>query len=139
MKSSGANSPVLIIGAGMAGLTCAVTLHRANIPFLLFDRGNEVGGRVRTDEVDGYRLDRGFQVLLTAYPEACRFLDYKKLDLQRCYPGSKVWFDNRFYRMWEFYLLSSKYSFVNMGNVVFQIQIAKNINNLPLTRNYMYY
>jgi len=47
-------------------------------------------------------------------------------------------FDNRFYRMWEFYLLSSKYSFVNMGNVVFQIQIAKNINNLPLTRNYMY-
>ena len=47
-------------------------------------------------------------------------------------------FDNRFYRMWEFYLLASKYSFVNMGNTVFQIQIAKNINNLPLTRNYMY-
>ena len=47
-------------------------------------------------------------------------------------------FDNRFYRMWEFYLLTSKYSFVNMGNVVFQIQIAKNIKNLPLTRNYMY-
>jgi len=47
-------------------------------------------------------------------------------------------FDDRFYRMWEFYLLASKYSFVNMGNVVFQIQIAKNIDNLPLTRNYMY-
>jgi len=47
-------------------------------------------------------------------------------------------FDERFYRMWEFYLLASKYSFVNMGNVVFQIQIAKNINYLPLTRNYMY-
>ena len=47
-------------------------------------------------------------------------------------------FDIRFYRMWEFYLLASKYSFENMGNVVFQIQIAKNINNLPLTRNYMY-
>ena len=47
-------------------------------------------------------------------------------------------FDERFYRMWEFYLLASKYSFVNMGNVVFQIQISKNINNLPLTRNYMY-
>ncbi len=47
-------------------------------------------------------------------------------------------FDNRFYKMWEFYLLASKYSFVNMGNVVFQIQIAKNINNLPLIRNYMY-
>tara|TARA_Y100001970_G_scaffold283413_1_gene398531 strand:+ start:142 stop:1326 length:1185 start_codon:yes stop_codon:yes gene_type:complete len=47
-------------------------------------------------------------------------------------------FDERFYRMWEFYLLASKYSFVNMGNIVFQIQIAKNITNLPLTRNYMY-
>ena len=47
-------------------------------------------------------------------------------------------FDERFFRMWEFYLLVSEYSFRNMGNVVFQIQISKNINNLPLTRNYMY-
>ena len=47
-------------------------------------------------------------------------------------------FDNRFFKMWEFYLLASKYSFINMGNVVFQIQITKNINNLPLTRNYIY-
>ncbi len=47
-------------------------------------------------------------------------------------------FDDRFFRMWEFYLLSSKYSFINMGNVVFQIQISKNINNLPITRNYIY-
>ena len=47
-------------------------------------------------------------------------------------------FDERFFRMWEFYLLASKYSFVNMGNIVFQIQISKNINNLPLTRNYIY-
>ena len=47
-------------------------------------------------------------------------------------------FDERFFRMWEFYLLASKYSFINMGNVVFQIQIAKNINNLPPTRNYIY-
>ena len=47
-------------------------------------------------------------------------------------------FDEKFYKMWEFYLLISKYSFINMGNVVFQIQIAKNINNLPITRNYIY-
>ena len=45
-------------------------------------------------------------------------------------------FDERFLRMWEFYLLISKYSFVNMGNVVFQIQIAKNINNLPIKRRF---
>jgi cyclopropane-fatty-acyl-phospholipid synthase len=47
-------------------------------------------------------------------------------------------YGNEFLRMWEYYLLISKYSFINMGNVVFQIQIAKNINNLPLTRNYIY-
>ena len=47
-------------------------------------------------------------------------------------------FDERFLRMWEFYLLISKYSFINMGNVVFQIQISKNIDNLPITRNYIY-
>ena len=47
-------------------------------------------------------------------------------------------FDERFFRMWEFYLIASKYSFINLGNVVFQIQISKNINNLPLTRNYIY-
>jgi len=47
-------------------------------------------------------------------------------------------FDEKFLRMWEFYLLISKYSFINMGNVVFQIQIAKNMGSLPLTRNYMY-
>ena len=47
-------------------------------------------------------------------------------------------YDERFFRMWEFYLLASKYSFINMGNVVFQIQISKNINNLPLTRDYIY-
>ena len=47
-------------------------------------------------------------------------------------------YGDKFLRMWEYYLLISKYSFINMGNVVFQIQIAKNINNLPLTRNYIY-
>ena len=47
-------------------------------------------------------------------------------------------YDGRFFKMWEFYLLISKYSFINMGNVVFQIQISKNINNLPITRNYIY-
>ena len=93
------SEPVLIVGAGMAGLACARTLQDAGVPFLLFDRDEEVGGRVRTDEVDGYRLDRGFQVLLTAYPEAQKFLDYEALDLKACYPGSRVWFGDRFHRV----------------------------------------
>ena len=92
------SKPVLIVGAGMAGLACALTLHRSGVPFLLFDRDKKVGGRVQTDEVDGYRLDRGFQVLLTAYQESKRFLDYEKLELKSCYPGSRVWYKGNFIR-----------------------------------------
>ena len=91
--------PVLIVGAGMAGLACAVTLHRAGVPFLLFEQDEKVGGRVQTDEFNGYRLDRGFQVLLTAYPEAKRFLDYEKLELRKCYPGSRVWYKGKFHQV----------------------------------------
>ena len=46
--------------------------------------------------------------------------------------------DEKFCRMWEFYLLSSEYSFRNLGNQVFRIQITKNLDNLPFTRNYIY-
>lgn len=90
---------VVIIGAGLAGLCCARALHGAGIPFRLLEAGDGVGGRVRTDEVDGFRLDRGFQVLLEAYPEARAVLDYDALDLQAFYPGALVHRDGRFRRM----------------------------------------
>jgi protoporphyrinogen oxidase len=83
----------------MAGLACAMTLQQAGVPFLLFEQDEKVGGRVQTDEIDGYRLDRGFQVLLTAYPEAKRFLDYEKLALRKCYPGSRVWYKDKFHQV----------------------------------------
>ena len=96
---SGDQHPVLIVGGGMAGLACAVTLKRAGVPFLLFEQDEKVGGRVQSDEIDGYRLDRGFQVLLTAYPEARKFLDYEKLELRKCYPGSRVWYKHKFHQV----------------------------------------
>lgn len=96
---SGNQQHVLIVGAGVAGLSCAVTLHRAGFPFRLLDKDQSVGGRVQTDEVDGFRLDRGFQVLLTAYPEARKFLDYEKLELRKCYPGSRVWYKDKFHQV----------------------------------------
>ena len=83
----------------MAGLACAMTLQQAGVPFLLFEQDEKVGGRVQTDEFDGYRLDRGFQVLLTAYPQARKFLDYEKLELRKCYPGSRVWYKNKFHQV----------------------------------------
>jgi phytoene dehydrogenase-like protein len=90
---------VVIIGAGLAGLCCARTLHQAGIPFVLLEASDGVGGRVRTDRVDGFLLDRGFQVLQTAYPETRRVLDYSALKLKPFYPGALVYYDGRLHRV----------------------------------------
>lgn len=84
----------LVVGAGMAGLACATTLHRAGVAVQLIEAGDGPGGRVRTDSVDGFRFDRGFQVILTAYPEAHRQLDLARLDLKPFAPGALVQLGN---------------------------------------------
>jgi len=90
---------ILIIGAGLAGLCCARTLHQAGIPVQILEASDGVGGRVRTDKVEGFLLDRGFQVLQTAYPEARRVLDYPSLNLKPFYPGALVYCDGRLHRV----------------------------------------
>ncbi len=61
---------MLIVGGGLAGLACAIRLHDAGAKPTIFEASDALGGRVRTDLVDGFLLDRGFQVYLDAYPEA---------------------------------------------------------------------
>ncbi|RZL13130.1 MAG: FAD-dependent oxidoreductase, partial [Hymenobacter sp.] len=83
--------PIIIIGAGMAGLACATWLHRAGRPVLVLEAADGVGGRVRTDLTpDGFRLDRGFQILLTNYPEARRMFDYGALNLKAYRSGALI-------------------------------------------------
>ena len=82
--------PVVIVGAGLAGLACAIELQDNNVPFVIVESSDRVGGRVATDKLQGYTLDRGFQVLLTAYPECRRLLAYSKLDLHNFTPGAQV-------------------------------------------------
>lgn len=90
---------VLIVGGGLAGLSCARALQEKGVGFQILEASDGLGGRVRTDEVDGYRLDRGFQVLLTAYPEAKRALDYDKLQLKAFAPGALSWYAGRINRL----------------------------------------
>jgi phytoene dehydrogenase-like protein len=87
---------VYVVGAGLAGLRCARRLHERGVTATVLEAADAVGGRVRTDRVDGFLLDRGFQVLLTAYPEARSVLDYRELELHPFYPGALVWTGGRF-------------------------------------------
>lgn len=88
---------VIIIGAGLSGLAAATHLNSHNIPFLLLDSSDAVGGRVRTDIVDGFLLDRGFQIFITAYPEAQKLLNYQTLNLQKFYSGARIFYDGQFH------------------------------------------
>ena len=84
---------ITIIGAGISGLTAAVYLHKNGFPIQIVEASDRIGGRIKTDIVDGFRLDRGFQVLLTEYPETKALLDYNKLNLKRFLPGATVLYD----------------------------------------------
>ncbi|MBZ9729714.1 FAD-dependent oxidoreductase [Salegentibacter sp. JZCK2] len=84
---------IKIIGAGLSGLVAAKVLEDQGYSPEIYEASDRVGGRIKTDIVEGYQLDRGFQVLLSAYPKAKEYLDYKKLDLQELLPGAVI-FEN---------------------------------------------
>ncbi|SFB71592.1 UDP-galactopyranose mutase [Halobiforma haloterrestris] len=81
---------VVVVGGGLAGLVAARHLAGGGTDVTILEREETVGGRVRTVERDGYRFDRGFQVLFTGYPAAKRELDLEALDLRRFAPGATI-------------------------------------------------
>ncbi|MDC6388501.1 NAD(P)/FAD-dependent oxidoreductase [Maribacter sp. PR1] len=81
---------IAIIGAGISGLIAAITLEKAGYAPTIYEATDRIGGRVKTDIVEGYQLDHGFQVLLDAYPLAQKYLQYEQLELQKFLPGAQV-------------------------------------------------
>jgi len=92
-----ARDNIIIVGGGIAGLSCARHLHRYGLAVQVLEAASRPGGRIKTDEKEGFLLDRGFQVLQTAYPEARRALDYGRLALRRFAPGAMIRFRGRFF------------------------------------------
>ena len=87
---------VVVVGAGIAGLTAAKILSQKGKEVLLIEKSDGVGGRVRTDHHQGFLLDRGFQVLLTAYPELAEHLDIESLGLKQFDSGAVIFKNGRF-------------------------------------------
>ena len=119
--------PVIIVGAGLSGLACALALHAAGREVVVLEQSDGVGGRVRTDEVEGFLLDRGFQVYLDAYPTAGRLLDLEALDLRAFEPGALVYDGKKLHRVMDVFrrpsaLVSSAFSPV--GSLIDKLRVA---------------
>jgi len=79
-----------IIGGGVSGLIAARVLEKKGFNPIILEASERVGGRIKTDIIEGYQLDHGFQVLLTAYPAVKKYLDYDALNLQFFLPGAYI-------------------------------------------------
>ncbi len=122
------SKPVVVIGAGLSGLCCARHLLKNNIDVLVLEAQDDVGGRVRTDLVDGFQLDRGFQVLQTAYPEAAAQLDYDSLRLHSFAPGALIHTRGRMIEMSDPWRRPAKLlstAFNGIGNFTDRLKLAK--------------
>ena len=88
-------SKVTIIGGGLSGLIAALVLEENGYTPLILEATDRPGGRLKTDIINGFQLDHGFQVLLSSYPAAQKYLDYDKLDLQYFKSGSHIFINGK--------------------------------------------
>ncbi|GHC67157.1 NAD(P)/FAD-dependent oxidoreductase [Roseibacillus persicicus] len=119
---------VIIIGAGLAGLSCGLELLKNGLRPLVLEKADRPGGRVATDEYEGFLLDRGFQVFLDAYPVSGELLDLEALQLRAFEPGAKVYLLDELYRVMDIFrrpkhFLSS--AFAPVGNLFDKALVAR--------------
>ncbi|MFN8552159.1 MAG: NAD(P)/FAD-dependent oxidoreductase [Candidatus Obscuribacterales bacterium] len=122
------NSEVIIVGGGLAGLTCALKLHEVGVPFVLLEASDRTGGRVASDHYENFILDRGFQVYLTAYPEGRKILDYSKLSFHAFYPGALVYRDGKLHKLADPFrhpIDAVSHAFSPIGSLSDKVQVGK--------------
>ncbi|WP_323792638.1 NAD(P)/FAD-dependent oxidoreductase [Nocardioides sp.] len=93
------DADVVVIGAGLAGLRCATELVSAGHEVVVLEAGDDIGGRIRTERIDGYQVDRGFQLLNPAYPAVRRWVDANSLRLGTFEAGVAALTDERLIRL----------------------------------------
>jgi phytoene dehydrogenase-like protein len=94
-----ADYQVVVVGAGIAGLSCAIRLQAEGLKVKVFEMRDRVGGRIWTDKEGGYTFDRGFQVLHTAYPTCQEVLDYNALEFREYKPGAFVYWRDKIHEI----------------------------------------
>lgn len=130
---------VVIVGAGLSGLSCALTLQKHKLSFAVLESGERPGGRIQTDLIDGFQLDHGFQVLQTGYPEAQRILDIQDLDLRRFPAGVAVRHNGKFHiiadpRHHPGYILSTLAAPIGtLKDRMIMLRLARSVGQGPLT------
>lgn len=119
---------IVIIGAGVSGLVAAINLEKAGFSPLILDATDRVGGRVKTDYREGYQFDHGFQVLLTNYPAAQKYLNYELLNLQEFLPGSCIFYQNKKYSIGDpsrSFALLLPTIFAKIGSISDKLKVLK--------------
>ncbi len=133
MSNEVKKSNIAIIGAGVSGLVAANYLESKGYFPVVFEASDRVGGRVKTDYSDGFSLDHGFQVLLTSYPAAQKYLNYELLDLKKFKPGAVIFSEGKSTKIGDAsrdfsFLFSTLFS--SVGSVSDKLKIVKLGNKL---------
>ncbi|BHH85995.1 NAD(P)/FAD-dependent oxidoreductase [Desulforhopalus sp. 52FAK] len=129
---------VVVIGGGVTGLTCAIELYKHGRQVLVLEKRNRAGGRIATENFDGFLLDYGFQVLQTGYPEIDSYLDLKKLHLKKFPAGVVIRYDGAFHQIADprkhpFSLLSTIAAPVGtIGDRIRLLRLVRSVTQKPM-------